>query len=177
MYAVDRKDKVVEITSVPQSSPGAPLPVVVSSEYQTVLGYLTHDEVNWDNPRPEDFQRTERVAIVTFKHCSIYMFGYPNDEVFKSHPLAEGGLGPYRTYEIENSSWIRQLERMNSIHRYHRPERFWERHHYVFAFHDSTFECVAKGFEVEEISGSIHSVIPMMAEKLCIRNWLWKKQF
>ena len=169
MYPVDEKDKVVKLTMVPKSSPGSPLPIVVSNEGKTVLSYLIHEEPNWDDPRPEDFVWTEQVAIVEFNRCHAHMFGAPNDEAFSGHPLAKKGLEPYGAYEIGSSSWIRQLERMNSVHPYHKPERFWERHHYIFAFHDSTFECVANEFFVTTTHGSMESILPMMAEKLWAR--------
>jgi hypothetical protein len=73
------------------------------------------------------------------------MFGSPNDEAFHGHPLAERGLGPYGAYRVEDSSWIRRLERMNSVHPRHDPERFRALTHCVLSFHDSTFECVAEG--------------------------------
>lgn len=71
----------------------------------------------------------------------------PNDEAFEGHPLASRGLKPYSVFEVKNSSWIRRLERMNSVHRCHRPEGYKMLRHFVFAFHDTTFECVAQGFE------------------------------
>ena len=42
----------------------------------------------------------------------------------------------------------RQLERMNSVHALHNPERFSRLVHFVFSFHDSTFECVADDVEI-----------------------------
>jgi len=38
---------------------------------------------------------------------------------------------------------------MNSIHEYHRPEAFAALTHFVFTFHDTTFECVARGFGID----------------------------
>jgi len=35
---------------------------------------------------------------------------------------------------------------MNSVHRCHDPETFKALTHYIFTFHDSTFECVAASF-------------------------------
>jgi hypothetical protein len=90
------------------------------------------------------------------------MFGPPNDEAFHGHPLAERGLHPYGAFRIVNSSWIRTLERMNSVHPHHRPEVFWKRQHFVFAFHDSTFECICNEFDVAKMRGSIAGVIPDM---------------
>lgn len=68
--------------------------------------------------------------------------------------------------EVSHSSWIRRLEKMNSVHPYHRPDAFWKRRHLVFAFHDTTFECVCDGFEVRSARGSIESVVPEMVKLL-----------
>jgi hypothetical protein len=172
MYSVNKLDKVIELANVPRSSVGAPLPLLLSNEGRVVLAYYIEEtSEKWDGTtvRMISSNSVEPVAIVEFKRCYAHMFGAPNDEAFSGHPLAERGLGPYRVYEIENSFWIRQLERMNSVHPYHKPERFWERHHYIFAFHDSTFECVADEFFVTTTHGSMESILPMMAEKLWAR--------
>jgi hypothetical protein len=92
------------------------------------------------------------------------MFGPPNDEAFTGHPLASRGLEPYAVFEVEQSSWIRQLERMNAVHPNHKPELFASYRHFVFAFHDSTFEAVADGFEVQLMSGSMRSAVSKMVE-------------
>jgi hypothetical protein len=94
------------------------------------------------------------------------MFGPPNDEAFHGHPLSKRGLHPYGAFRIEESSWIRNLERRNSVHRFHRPERYWKLQHLVFAFHDSTFECVCDGFDVRTTRGSIVGAIPEMLRLL-----------
>ena len=97
------------------------------------------------------------------------MFGPPNDEAFVGHPLASRGLGPYRAYRIERSSWLRRLERMNSVHPYHDPERFWTLTHFVFAFHDSTFECIAQSFSIEVVPGPL-SVASEHARQLLLNT-------
>ena len=59
------------------------------------------------------------------------------------------------TVEME-SSWLRQLERMNAVHRGHDRERFMaNRMHFVLSFHDSTFECIANGYRVMSGVGPI----------------------
>jgi hypothetical protein len=88
----------------------------------------------------------EVMVTVTFNMAEAHMFGSPNDEAFDGHPLARRGLEPYGAFEIEHSSWIRQLEQMNSVHPHHSPELFEGLRHYVLSFHDTTFECVAEGF-------------------------------
>ncbi|HMT08962.1 MAG TPA: hypothetical protein PKA82_13235 [Pyrinomonadaceae bacterium] len=169
MYEVDNRDKVVKLDGVPQSSVGAPIPTVLSNERMAVVAFYLHDTPDdWDgnSVRIVGVDSEEPAAIIEFKWCYAHMFGPPNDEAFEGHPLYERGLMPYGAYEIIDSSWIRKLERMNSVHRYHNSERFLGHHHYIFAFHDSTFECVADGFEITETSGSMESLLPIMAEKL-----------
>ena len=95
-----------------------------------------------------------------------HLFGPPNDEAIEGHPLASQGLSIYSVNEVANSSWIHSLERMNSVHPYHRPEKFAKYRHYIFVFQDSTFECVASGFEFKIHCGSMHSVLRLMAESL-----------
>ena len=108
----------------------------------------------------------EPIAIVRFMLCYAHIFGPPNDEAFAGHPLASRGLHPYGAFEVSHSSWIRRLEKMNSVHPYHRPAAFLKRRHLVFAFHDTTFECVCDGFEVRSTNGSIESVVPEMVKLL-----------
>jgi hypothetical protein len=62
------------------------------------------------------------VALLRFEGCLTHMLGPPNDEDFAGHPLAGRGLKPYTAFRVENSSWLRCLERMNRAHPYHRAE-------------------------------------------------------
>jgi hypothetical protein len=165
MYQVDEKDKVVPLEGVPQGSVGSPRPLVLASEGRVVLAYYVVS--------PEILQLPEGVrgrtigdepfSVVLLRRCSAHMFGPPNDEAFAGHPLASRGLQPYGAYRIEHSSWIRQLERMNSVHPRHQPERYRQLNHLVFAFHDSTFECVCQGFETKTSEGSSQTMIQEMA--------------
>ena len=169
MYQVDKKDRVEELADVPQSSVGAPCPFLVADERKVLLAFTLQERDDSFAVTSEGIVVTEPeepVAIVEFKSCYKHIFGSPNDEVFISHPLHERGLRPYAAYEIKNSSWIRQIERMNSVHPRHDSERFLRRHHYIFAFHDSTFECVADGFRIVETRGSIKTLLLKMCEML-----------
>ncbi len=170
MYQIDEKDKVIELQDIPQSSVGAPLPIILSDEHKILLAYLLQNT-------PEDWNGTtvkvvgvetenEPIAVVEFSRYASFMFGNPNDEAFHGHPLYERGLRPYGVFEIENSSWLRKLESMNSVHPYHKPERFEKYRHFVFAFHDSTFECVAESFEISIYESPLKSVLPKMQQSL-----------
>ncbi len=169
MYQV-HDDRVIEIESAPRPDVGAPLPTVVGDEHRLLLAYIASvPDPDWDGTyvkvvSPES--PNEPIAIVTFERPYCHLFGSPNDEAFEGHPLASRGLKPYSVSEVAESSWVRALERMNAVHPYHRPESFSDRHHYIFSFHDSTFECVARGFTVEVHHGSMLAVVQRMAKAL-----------
>lgn len=175
MYTVDSRDRIEAITSLPQSSVGAPLPLVVCDERTTLIAYIVsqHDS-NWDGTRSRTVgpdSEDELIAIVRLLGPRAVMFGPPNDEAFDGHPLASRGLEPYGSFEVVESSWIRGLERMNRVHRGHRPEFFAGLHHYVLSFHDSTFECVAKDVQlVELVRGSMQQAGVRMAGMLAARS-------
>ena len=171
MYEVDRKDKVIELGDVPQSSVGAPIPIVLADEHTVLLSYYLQDTPEgWDGTTVRVVSSEtegEPVAIVKFNWCYAHMFGPPNDEAFEGHPLSSRGLQPYGAFEIQSSSWLRKLEKMNSVHSYHDKTNFMEnKKHFIFSFHDSVFECIAKNFQVEIYTGSVKSMVPRMLEAL-----------
>jgi hypothetical protein len=169
MYEVDARDRVVELEDVPQSSVGAPLPVVVAAEHTLQLAYYAQvSDPEWDGTyiRLVDLSSAEPVILVQFEYAYAWFHGPPNDEAFSGHPLASRGLHPYGAFRIEESSWVRRLERMNSVHEYHDPESFARLRHYVFAFHDSTFESVARSFTAVQIEGPLTRVAQEMANAL-----------
>ena len=165
MYEVDRHDSVVELDGVPQSSPGAPMPVVVASERVLQVAYLVHAEPDWNDPSSiDDLEGPEPCALVRFERPYAWMHGPPNDEAMRGHPLASRGLTAYGAFRVERSSWVRLAERRNRVHASHDPSRFEALRHYVFTFHDSTFECLARGFDATELDGPMSRVLHEMAE-------------
>jgi hypothetical protein len=131
-YTVDALDEVQIFDGVPGHSAGAPMPQILANDVGLVLAY----ELAPDG---------EQYAIVKFIRPRAHYFGSPSDETITGHPLWELGLRPYGVFEVRNSSWIRALERMNGVHPNHDPSRFTALRHFVFTFHDKTFECVANG--------------------------------
>jgi hypothetical protein len=160
MYSVDKKDKVLPLNDIPQSSVGAPIPVILADEHTTVVAYYSQEnEIDLD-------VETEPIAIVTFKSCRSTLFGPPNDEAFSGHPLYSRGLKPYSSSIIENSSWLRKYIEMNSVHLYHSPVLFEDYKHFILSFHDSTFECIAKSYNFDVVNDRFSSVIDIMKTKL-----------
>ncbi|MFT3744341.1 MAG: hypothetical protein QM785_08595 [Pyrinomonadaceae bacterium] len=112
--------------------PNVPEPVLVKSE---LVCYLIYSD-----------REGERKAL-KFLSCSLAKFGYPNDEGLGGHPLYSKGLSFYGCFEVINSEWIEEL-RQNNKTVYPDREIFAGFRHFIFSFHDSTFECIAKGVEL-----------------------------
>jgi len=169
-YTVDEQDAVQALKGFPQSSVGAPMPVIFASEQSLfVVFYLELRDPNWDGKSVKVVSldtNDEPIAVVRFKRASTHYFGPPNDEAFGGHPLAARGLKPYGAFEVLSSSWIRALERMNSVHPYHKPEHFANRRHFILTFHDTIFECVANEYSIEQPSGSLRSILPEIIASL-----------
>lgn len=108
----------------------------------------------------------DQVAIVTFNQCRSMMFGPPNDEAFKGHPLAVRGLKPYSFFLVEESSWLRKLIDMNKVHPYHKDSLFDGYKHYILSFHDSVFECICTEFELIVSKGTLMDNFNIMKEKI-----------
>ena len=141
IYSLDGRDSVVELDGVPEIEPGAPCPELVADEHNLTLTYWTPD-------KPPYLPTTAPQAVVRFSDCWFHLFGSPNDEALEGHPLYSHGLRAYGTYRVENSSLIRHLTRANAVHPHHDEQRFARLNHYIFTFHDSTFECVAESCTV-----------------------------
>jgi hypothetical protein len=133
---------------VPWPDPGAPQPSLLVDEFRLVLSYWLPSSLTNDASPLMD------CGFVRFHHAWIHLFGAPNDESLMGHALWERGLGPYGVYQIKHSSLIRRLDQMNATHPRHAAAVFDRLQHYIFTFHDSTFECVAE--ELEAVTLRIH---------------------
>jgi hypothetical protein len=171
MYSVSSSDRPREVASAPQCSVGAPCPCLVAGEHSLRLAYyLEEDRLSneWLRApiraaRPD--WSDDLCAHVTFEGAYAHMFGPPNDEAFAGHPLAARGLAPYAVFEVDDSSWLRQLVEINSVHPYHKSEHFAAFKHFVFSFHDTTFECIAKGYSIALGRGTPLSVLEDFANE------------
>jgi hypothetical protein len=168
MYSADELDRLEKIHGLPTCDSGAPLPVIVALEGALFLVYIVNEpDPDWDGsytsiitPQTEG----QLVAIVRFEDPVSHMFGsVPDEETIYGHPLASLGLESYELFEVHGSSWIRRLEQIRSVRPGHWPERVRSQRHFILGMHDSTFECVARGFKVELRRGSIGSMIESIA--------------
>ena len=141
MYDLDGSDSVVELDVLPGMETGAPAPIVKldSSADKYQLSY---------------YARGDKRVTIEFDQFRAAYFGPPNDEALTGHPLYARGLRWYDMCEVKESSWIRRLAKMNSVHPRHNPSRYDSLHHYIFAFHDQMFECIAEGFNIVSVQES-----------------------
>jgi hypothetical protein len=152
---------VVEITELPKMDVGAPLPIVLADDYGLVLSYLLLGPM----------MGPIIGAYILFDGLRTHSLGSPNDEALRGHPLWSRGLRSYGAFQVENSPLIESLERINSIHPFHKPERYQVLKHFIFTFHDSTFECVATSFQIKTAEGEIRSArLALMEDMLNAKN-------
>jgi hypothetical protein len=149
---------------------GAPLPHMLQNDNRTFLVFLLGS-----TPPDRDGSYVTAVgpkdagdlAIVEFHSCASAKMGSPNDEVYSGHPLYGKGFEAYSPLRVVNSTWIRELQTINSVHPRYNPERWSSRNHYILGFHDCTFECVAQSFTVEKTNGTIQAALATVCKRLC----------
>ena len=59
-----------------------------------------------------------------------------------------------------------QVEAINKVHHCYNPTFWRERNHYIFWFHDATFECIANSFKVEVYRESMAAMLTRMCQRL-----------
>jgi hypothetical protein len=115
--------------------------VVLQTEYATVLTFSAVREM------PDGKRASAGYGLVRIDGCSLTRFGQPNDEARAGHPLYSKGLNTYGVYEVRNSLWSRQTVEMNRVSFPNTPDSTQK--HFIFTFHDSTFECLAHGLRAD----------------------------
>jgi hypothetical protein len=153
---------------------GAPLPQLVCNDYRVCLGfYCAQVNPEWHGQsiklvNPAD-EQTELLALVEFEHCVAAKLGSPNDEVFHGHPLNGKGRETYAAQRVVNSKWLKEIERINSVHYCYDPTQWLDDQHFIFWFHDSTFECIAKSYKLELLQTSMRNLLSIMVERVLTR--------
>jgi hypothetical protein len=169
VYSVDDRDRVIEL-DLPQSSVGAPLPIVLADDSTLVVAYFLQEDADpgWDGRtvRIVSHEDVEPAAIVRFDLFERFSFGQPSDDMIFAgvHPLSERGLGAYGAFEVLESSWLRQIAAAGDRDGEERDMTSYR--HFIFAFHDNTLECVAPGFEIHLTEGSLEMLLPKMRSLL-----------
>jgi hypothetical protein len=150
---------------------GAPLPFLLCNDYRTYLTFYMRDQdPDWDGTsvkivNPASVQDAA-LCLVSFERCTSAKLGHPNDEAQHGHWLAGRGLEGYTAQVVKNSPWLKEVAKTNSAHRNDRPEIWNSLNHYVFWFHDRTFECLAESYEIEVTSESMPELLSRVQQKL-----------
>ncbi len=153
MFSLTPKEELKELHDLPQSSVGAPCPLVFATEHELhVSYYLNTVEEGWDGTTVRvvgPASTGEPSIVVTFHRVTAHYFGMPNDEAMHGHPLHKLGLKAYSYFEVLGSSWRDELERMNRVHPQHKKEHYAGVRHFIFTFHDTTLEVLARSYTAE----------------------------
>ncbi len=151
-------ERVIELDLGCRPEPAVSGAVLVSSEYST---FLTFNAVRLNEDGPGLVSLGH--AVVEFHHCSITKFGYPNDEARWGIPRYQ--VTSYGIYEVKNSEWIPEIVRLNRYRFPDTPEDTSTRH-FLFAFHDSTFECLAGDMKLELTTEPYEQVFARISARL-----------
>jgi hypothetical protein len=136
--------------------------VCLQSEAGTFLTFNAMRPTERMSPYGGPYLEDAGIAIVEFKRCIVSRFGYPNDE-------ARWGIPQYKDvsygiYEVKDSSWIKEVVRLN---RYRFPETTddYVRRHFLFAFHDDTFECLADDLTLEVVKAPYQGIFDRIVRR------------
>ncbi|HVU13113.1 MAG TPA: hypothetical protein VHD90_17665 [Phototrophicaceae bacterium] len=104
-------------------------------------------------------------ALVEFPFCIRTQFGHPNDEARWKHPRYSK-FETYGIYEVLNSSWIAQIRADNRFSFPDVPTWGDMLRHFVFTFHDSTFECVAVDIKFEVVNQRYKQTLARITKRI-----------
>jgi hypothetical protein len=116
--------------------PGATMPEIKADEHDLEVTFYLLD--------------SDGRGKLKFKSVLQFTFGYPNEEAIEGHRYYEFGLFPFKFVEVQDSEIIKNIIKANRVHQYHKDELFKEWRHFVFPFHDTTLEVIAKSYEFEQ---------------------------
>ena len=106
------------------------------------------------------------MALVEFQWCASTKIGDPNDEVWPGHPLHGKGLDGGTAQVVRNSRRLAELETINKVHSGYKRDRWRGLKHFVFWFHDSIFECIAEGCEVEVLNETLAQILARVYDRM-----------
>src|SRR5262249_1093885 len=107
--------------------------VCLQTEAGTILTFNAMRPTDRMSPYGEPDLEDAGTVVVRFERCLLTGFGYPNDE-------ARWGIPRYKDlsygiYEVRESTWIKEVVRMNR-HSFPETTDEYVRRHFLFTFHD-----------------------------------------
>ena len=170
MFYQVTSDTAVPEHGAPRPCYGAPLPFTISEEERLLLAYYVEPIVGeppgMGPPVVVSSSTEAEIAVIDFWNPHAFFSAPVSDEVFDAHPLAYRGLSAGGVFRVDESSWIRRLVAIQYAHRRPLPGVYDQSKHYIFAFKDSIFECVANGYEVLLRRGSMDRIEVEMIQRM-----------
>ena len=119
-------------------------PAFFQTERASLLTFsAVREKANW---RRED----AGYGLVEIVHCCTSSFGGPGDEDIEKDPA-------YGVFEIVNSRWKRLLSEHGGLYFPGTPGP--GQRHFVFTFHDSTFQCIASDLRCMTLEPPFENVL------------------
>ena len=131
--------KELDLGFTPDS--GVPNPVLLQTDYSAALVFGAREKLSDGKP-----SEVVGNAVIQFERCHLTKFGYPNDEASAGIPRYKDLT--YGAYEVLESSWIDEEVQLNK-HAFPETPRLVDARHFVIAFHDRIFECLADDMQTE----------------------------
>ena len=76
----------------------------------------------------------------------------------------------YTAQIVRNSKWVKELETINKVHSLYNPKEWRLLNRYIFWFHDNTFECIAKSYNIEVFQKSMDEVFGEAANEFSLNQ-------
>ncbi len=119
--------------------------VLLQSDERAFLTFNAMRDTTRPSPHGGFYTEDAGTAVIELVGCTITKFGYPNDEAWSGIPLTKGHA--YGVFEVQNSTWKQELVRLNQFSFPNTKD--WGGRHFMFLFHDSSFECIASELRLE----------------------------
>jgi len=156
-------DEIVELDLGVRPDAGVSGAVVLQTESMTILTFIAVCSTSETSPRGDKYLEPDQRAIVEFQRCLLTRFGHPNDEARWGIPKYAGSS--YGIYEVKDSSWIKEVVAANR-HSFPATPDDYVRRHFLFAFHDSTFECLADDLSIKVVEQPYNEVFAETASRV-----------
>ncbi len=155
-------DEIVELDLGVRPEAAVSGAVCLQTESRTFLTFNAMRSTKRITPHGEACMQDAGTAVVEFKRCLLSRFGYPNDEARWGIPQYKGVS--YGIYEVQNSTWIKEVVRLNRF-RFPATTDNYVGKHFLFAFHDDTFECLADDLSLEFGSEPYHIIFERIRQR------------
>jgi hypothetical protein len=125
--------KLIEIKDAFLMDVGAPSPIVISNGNELFLTFYAAQEQESiiSDLHERNTNNDTGVVVLKFKGCLKFEFGLPGNETIHGHPYSKLGIKSFSFYELENSSLVEELQRIERVHPYYNVDKWKSYNHYI----------------------------------------------